>query len=567
MAAESGYDTALARFSARRFRARVAATAISLLLAWPAVASDIPSPPQEVFGPLYRVVQLAGLFPDSKTFPDAIPKIPPPQILGQFRKAQLSDRNDLRQFVLKYFNLPANTAGGGQLAAEGAEKPLVDHIAELWPRLVRNSDHSAEYSSLLPLPEPYVIPGGRFREIYYWDSYFTMLGLVDDGKVKLVESMVDDFASLIRRFGHIPNGTRSYYLSRSQPPFFFKMVALLDEHNPGAAYARYLPELKKEYAFWMDGERNVASGAAFRRVVSVGDGEILNRYWDDRATPRDEAFREDVQLAERSAQSPSKLYRNVRAAAESGWDFSSRWFSDQVSMASIDTANVIPVDLNSLLFGLEGAIAQGCERSGDAACARDFNARASRRKAAVNKYLWNSERQLYLDYDWTTRQQRPGLSAAALYPLFTGMADTAQATGAIKGGALRLLRPGGLVTTENSTGQQWDAPNGWAPLQWIAIVGLRNYGANALASTIACRWVTMVNIHYRRSGKLVEKYDVEQPTRSGGGGEYPLQDGFGWTNGVTRRLIALYPVWAASDDLAKCPEAQKASIPLTEKSL
>ena len=150
------------------------------------------------------------------------------------------------------------------------------------------------YSSLLPLPQPYVVPGGRFREIYYWDSYFTMLGLEESGRRDLVVDMVHDFAYLIDTYGHVPNGTRTYYLSRSQPPFFFEMVGLLSSDDPARAFVRYLPELKREYAFWMEGAQSLRRGRAHRRVVALPDGSILNRYWDDRDTPRDESYREDT---------------------------------------------------------------------------------------------------------------------------------------------------------------------------------------------------------------------------------------------------------------------------------
>src|SRR5262249_44692964 len=153
------------------------------------------------------------------------------------------------------------------------------------------------YSSLLPLPRPFVVPGGRFREVYYWDTYFTMLGLVESGHQKLVQDLVDNFAYLIDTYGHVPNGNLTYYLSRAQPPFFFKMVGLLSADDEAKAFAQYLPELKKEYAFWMEGAEALRPGMAHRRVVAFPDGSVLNRYWDDRETARDESYREDMTLA------------------------------------------------------------------------------------------------------------------------------------------------------------------------------------------------------------------------------------------------------------------------------
>jgi alpha,alpha-trehalase len=147
------------------------------------------------------------------------------------------------------------------------------------------------------------------------------------------------------------------------------------------------------------------------------------------------------------------------------------------------------------------------------------------------------------------------LSAATLYPLFVALASRTQAASVAKIITRDLLKPGGIVTTMLDTGQQWDAPNGWAPLQWIAISGLRGYGNGGLAETIACRWIVNVDAVYRQSGKLVEKYDVLHTGRSGGGGEYPTQDGFGWTNGVMRKLIGLYPADAAYVSPDQCPKA------------
>jgi alpha,alpha-trehalase len=283
------------------------------------------------------------------------------------------------------------------------------------------------------------------------------------------------------------------------------------------------------------------------------DGSVLNRFWDDTDTPRDESYREDTELARASHRRAPQLFRDIRAAAESGWDFGSRWFADGHTRATIDTTEIVPVDLNSLLFGLENAIRAGCERRGDKACALEFERRAAARRSSMNRYLWDAPKGAYLDYRWTTRTRMPLVSAATLYPLFVSLASKPQAAAVAKITAGELLKAGGIVTTTLETGQQWDSPNGWAPLQWIAISGLRDYGQTPLAATIACRWMANVNEVYRQSGKLVEKYDVVTTGRSGGGGEYPLQDGFGWTNGVMRKLIALYPADADLTAPAGCP--------------
>ena len=533
-------------------------------------------PPHALYGELFTRVQEAQVFPDGKDFCDALPKGSPAEILARYRAAVPGTPEELKAFVAANFTAPAavgpTAAATVTKAAPAAPAgtPLIAHIDALWGVLTRQPADVPLYSSLLPLPRPFVVPGGRFREIYYWDSYFTMLGLLESGRADLTQDMVSDFAHLIDRYGRIPNGNRTYYLSRSQPPFFFAMVALLDPGHPERAFARYLPQLKREYAFWMEGATSVARGLARQRVVAFSGGrgaievpprQLLNRYWDDEDLPRDESYREDVALADRSGRDRRQLYRDVRAAAESGWDFSSRWFADAHSLTSIDTTDIVPVDLNSLLFGLEQAIAAGCGEAHDETCQRAFRQHARARRAAMDRYLWDAVRGTYFDYQWARGERIPRVSAATLYPLFVHAASRAQAAAVARITRAQLLKGGGLVTTTLNTGQQWDAPNGWAPLQWIAVAGLNAYGESGLAEEIACRWTVNVARAYRESGKLVEKYDVTNTDRPGGGGEYPLQDGFGWTNGVTRKLLALYPAHGDYRSVDECGRPRPAAHP------
>ena len=505
-----------------------------------------------LFKDLFVAVQTQQLYPDGKAFPDALPQAAPADILAQYHAQHPSSREALRDFVESHFTLPAVAA---TVASTPERVSIVEHIDGLWNQLTREPAAALAYSSLLRVPRPYVVPGGRFREMYYWDSYFTMLGLAESGRYDLVEDMVRDFAYLIDTYGHVPNGTRSYYLSRSQPPFFFAMVGLLTAAKGAHATqsAPFLRELRREYAFWMAGAAGLRPGQAHRHVVRLPDGALLNRYWDDRDTPRDESYYEDTELARGSARPAAQLYRDIRAAAESGWDFGSRWFADGRDRATIDTTEIIPVDLNSLLFGLENAISAACERAADPACAREFKHRAALRRAAMDRYLWDAEAGAYFDYRWTQRARIARISAATLYPLFTAAASQSQASSVAQAVTRLLLKNGGIVTTTVDTGQQWDAPNGWPPLQWIGVAGLRQYGNAALARVVACRWMLSVNRVYTANGKLVEKYDVVNSGRQGGGGEYPLQDGFGWTNGVMRKLMTLYPAEAAHTSLQQCP--------------
>jgi alpha,alpha-trehalase len=491
--------------------------------------------PEDVFGPLFRAVQLAHVFPDNKTFADMVPLQSPEAILSAYRQEKPTGKQALAAFVARHFV--------AQDAPPAKDIGLHAHIKALWPVLARAPLAVTPGSSAIQLPSAYVVPGGRFQEIYYWDSYFTMLGLKTDGQQPLIEAMLDDFTSLIERYGHIPNGTRTYYLSRSQPPFYALMLDLSNDHDPAVAKRR-LAALRAEYAYWMAGSACLDASGACQHVVRMPDGSLLNRYWDARDTPRDESYGADIATDEEAAPRPAgEVNRDLRASAESGWDHGSRFLRDGKTLATIDTTDIVAVDLNSLLWAMEKAIARRCEAAGDSACASDFTARAEHRKTAIAKYLWVAKEGRFADWDRTTAKPTSVLSTATLYPLFVGLATSEQAQAVAKTTETRLLAPGGVRTTLNRTGQQWDAPNGWAPLQWIAAAGLDRYGAKELARTISERWVATVNAVYRRTGKVVEKYDIENPG-VGGGGEYAVQDGFGWTNGVVAAMMDRYGIAA-----------------------
>jgi alpha,alpha-trehalase len=306
------------------------------------------------------------------------------------------------------------------------------------------------------------------------------------------------------------------------------------------ALLKRLPELEREYDFWMEGANQLAPGKAHRRVVRLADGSVLNRYWDDRATPRDESWQEDRDTARASKRPAAEVYRDLRAAAESGWDFSSRWLADGKTLATIRTTAILPVDLNSLLYGLELTIARGCAEAKRVDCDNRMRNRAQTRRVAMRRLMWDDRLQAFVDYDWRDSRRMEHVTAATAYPLFEDLADEQQVHRVAVTIRQTLLNAHGLATTAQDTGQQWDAPNGWAPLQWIAIDGLRRHGEQQLASDIARVWVAENTRVYCKTGKLVEKYNVRD-AGAGAGGEYPVQDGFGWTNAVLVRLLSLYP--------------------------
>jgi len=496
------------------------------------VSEALPPPPQVLFGDLFVAVQSAQLFADQKFFADAVPLFEPEQILADYARESDQPGFELRAFVDAHFALPVEE---GVTPPEG--QSLRDHINWLWPALSRTTTSAPAFSSLIPLPEPYVVPGGRFREVYYWDSYFTMLGLAEAGEDELVLDMLQNFAHEIDRLGHIPNGNRTYYLSRSQPPFFSNMVELVARLEGEQVFVTYLPQMRREHAYWMAGGEQVEPGSARDHVVVLPDGTTLNRFWDALDTPRDEAYLHDVSTArEAPDRSPNQVYRDLRAGAESGTDFSSRWLGDGRTLATIRTTSIIPVDLNSLLFHLERSIAHGCQVEGERRCVRTFTKLASERAEAMERYLFDELGGYYADYDFERGEIRHDVTAAAFFPLFVGAASGERARLTAEHASAALLQPGGLATTPVDTGQQWDAPNGWAPHNWVAVAGLERYGQQELADEIGSRFLSSVESVYAAEGKLVEKYDVSGGSL-GGGGEYPLQDGFGWSNAVTLLLL------------------------------
>jgi len=524
------------------FRNKVCILWLIGLLCLPVFSQTVMLPPDQLYGRLFQDVQLLPVFPDGKTFVDCTPKFSQEEIVSKYsmlRKDSVS-KDILEKFVQDNFILPLNPPSG---YVTGKSEPVERHINELWKVLKRSPDPKAADGSLLPLPCSYIVPGGRFREIYYWDSYFTMLGLQQSGEWKVIENMIRNFSYLIQTYGHIPNGNRTYYLSRSQPPYFSLMINLLAEKKGETVYASYLNSLEKEYDYWMD------KSPGMKHVVTLPDGSVLNRYFDQDSVPRQESYREDYKLATTRSHRSGKeqqdsifygLCRNLRSGAESGWDFSSRWFADGRNISTIQTTNILPVDLNGLLFQLEMTLAHAYKVTGNRSLYHSFLKKAGARKSAINKYCWNEKQKWYVDYNFVLQQQSTELTAVGISPLLFNLATKNQALKAEETLLLHFLKDGGLVTTLKNTGQQWDAPNGWAPLQWIAVKGLTNYDRRNSARMIAKRWIRLnVNV-YTRTGKLMEKYNVENSSLDAGGGEYSGQDGFGWTNGVLLKLISMY---------------------------
>ena len=470
----------------------------------------------------YHAAQMAHFYPDSKTFADATPHLPLKELLAKYENEKATPDFNLKAFIEANFEIPQPFQAD---FVSDRSKTVQEHILALWDKLTRSPDHIKANSSLIALPDDYIVPGGRFREIYYWDSFFTIKGL-QLSHPALAEKMVDNFAYLIDTIGFIPNGNRQYYMSRSQPPFFALMVNEISAKDPKKAL-KYLPALEKEYSYWMQDNKTVEI-----------NGMTLNRYFDTGSTPRPESHREDFELAQGLSTATEKqaLYNNLRTGAMSGWDYSSRWFADNQNLSSIEVVDILPVDLNSLLYSLEKTLSATHYLNGDTAKGEQYKQKAQARRKAIQAIFWNSESQFFEDYHYKKQSHTNRKSLAGGFPLFLSIATVEQAEGVKENLERDFLKPGGFVTSLQNTGQQWDAPNGWAPLQWTTIVGLNNYGYTTLARQASDNWLAISEKVYQNTGKMMEKYNVMDLSLAAGGGEYPNQDGFGWTNGVVLAL-------------------------------
>jgi len=460
----------------------------------------------QLLGELFVDLHTSGIWEDEKYISDAELTTPVDKVLALYNEEKSGANFDLKSFFEKHFQ-PAQ-AVEVDFAADPNRSPE-EHVKALWPYLHRSADPTDVLSTKVPLPHSYIVPGGRFQEVYYWDSYFTQLGLLAHGHRSWVGDLLDNFAHFIYTCGHIPNGNRTYFLSRSQPPFFALMV---DAYAKGAqepmdVYERYLPALEKEYAFWSAEHRNE-------------DGKT--KYWDAGNTPRIEMYRTDLEWESHAKEHPL-FFQHLRAACESGWDFSSRWLVDPMDLGTIHTMDIAPVDLNSLLLFLEELLFNLTGNNG-------YEDAAYKRKLKLQTEFFTEDG--FQDIDLRSGAGSGAVSAAVFYPLFVGAATADQAAYTVEHHLPQLLKTGGLLTTPIHSGQQWDAPNGWAPLQWIAVKGLDRYGFKKEATDLAKRWVRTCDIIYNARGKFVEKYNVVEPENLSKGGEYDVQDGFGWSNGV-----------------------------------
>lgn len=500
-------------------------------------------PPNESYGELfYNAVNsdaLFGkdaLFADEKAFLDATPRLSNEQVRAAFlHDVRSKSPQALRGFVLEHFLITEQHTHTADTTSHYL--PIRLRIRDLWGVLRRYPTHSEVQGTHIPLSKPYTVPGGRFREMYYWDSYFTILGLLVDGYTTDARHMLDNFATLLQQYGFIPNGTRTYYGTRSQPPFFSHMVeALVLATRDSTLLDTYASALRTEYDFWMRGHTMLTRYTpAVLRTIRMADGEILNRYYDNAAIPRAENYRADYAAGQLWSQrhggaNATSFYRHLRASSESGWDNASRWLINPTDPLTINTTNIVPVDLNALLYHAEQLLATMYRYLNQPVEAERFVALAEARRRAIHKYFWQPHVGYFVDVTRAPHKPTGIYTTAGLMPLFVGLATQRQAARVADFVRQNLLHAGGLACSAHTTGYKWDAPTGSAPGQWIAYVGFRRSGQCALADDVSHRWRKLVATHYYRTHELYDRYNVVNDAPLAG--EYTTQLGFGWTNAV-----------------------------------
>jgi alpha,alpha-trehalase len=383
-----------------------------------------------------------------------------------------------------------------------------DYIKAYWPNLERYNPKDTD--SLIGVPKPYLVPsyaeGHEFdyNELYYWDSYFMIQGMLDEEHKELVMGILEDLISIFKRFSIIPNGSQMYYLSRSQPPFLSSFIFdVYTAYDLDEAWLKGMINVaKQEYqTVWMGSRKPNA------RQVYRG----LSRYYDFN-------------------------YLHDIAETESGWDMTPRF--------NRHALNYLPCDLNALLFKYEMDFARASRIFGDKADATRWEEAAEARKRTMDELMWDAGRGLYYDFNYVKERRGNVSSLASYYAMWAGMADGTQAAAMVKA-LKRFEQKGGLATTDSlplqnyvpgSMPTQWAYPNGWAPLQFLVVKGMQRYGYNEDARRVATKWMTNNLNWFNEHNEFIEKYNVVAPEKPPAKGVYPSQTGFGWTNAVFERF-------------------------------
>ncbi|KAK9502158.1 hypothetical protein O3M35_012745 [Rhynocoris fuscipes] len=523
------------------------------------------------YGQLLHTIQMAALYSDSKTFVDMNMKYPPKQIIQLFD--QLMNKTDnnpsreiLMNFVSENFEAPGSEFDEWSPSDWHESPAFLDQINDralrkwaedlhaIWKSLGRQMKKdvlvNSSLYSIIPVDHPVIVPGGRFREFYYWDSYWIVKGLLLSEMTHTVRGMLLNFLSIVDRFGFIPNGGRVYYLQRSQPPLLIPMVNDYLEFTNDLGFIKdNIHLLEKEFQFWMT-----------RHIVEIKKNDKiykLCRYNDESAGPRPESYREDVITASfiRDKDEKNLFYSHLKTAAESGWDFSSRWFvskhdgSNKGNLTEISSKFIVPVDLNAIIYWNARLLSKFYKLLNDEKRSDKYSKIADDWLDAVTEILWSPEVGVWLDFDLLNNMKRDYFYPSNLSPLWTNCYPEEKKTEVVEH-VLDYLKKtnvlgyaSGIPTSLVHSGEQWDYPNAWPPLQHYVIIGLDNTGhptAQHLAAELAFKWIRSNYFAYSKDGNMYEKYDASRMGIGGGGGEYEVQLGFGWSNGVVMDLMNKY---------------------------
>jgi alpha,alpha-trehalase len=443
------------------------------------------------------------------------------------------------------------------------------------------------------MENPYVVPGGRFNEMYGWDSYFIIRGLLREGKIDLARGMVENFFFEIENYGAVLNANRTYYLTRSQPPFLTSMIIAVYEADKARGrenrswLAKAYDYADRDYQMWTR-DPHLAGKTGLSRYYDFGEGpvpeglhgevgyyhdvlayflrgnkqtpylveadsadslphpEYLVQLCEDRNSPATDSKCEELKHV---ALSP-EYYKGDRSMRESGFDISFRFGS-----YGAETHHYAPVCLNSLLYKTETDMEKMSLWLGKKQAAAQWRRRASKRRTIVQTLLWNQKRGLFFDYQFTNKELSSYEYATTFYPLWAGIATAAQARTVAEN--LRLFEHrGGLAMSTQDTGVQWDYPFGWAPIQLLAVEGLRRYGYNGDADRISYKFLSMVLANFGRDGNIREKYNVVTDSSNVEVAEGYRGNiiGFGWTNGVFLELLNQLPNQWVSRLAARSPQ-------------
>ncbi|XP_058979800.1 trehalase isoform X1 [Musca domestica] len=518
------------------------------------------------YGELLHTVQMAHLFADSKTFVDRKLKNTPAETIANFQTFMAAKNNsptqdEIREFVENNFDDLGKEFVPWE-PTDWVEHPaFIDNINDpdlkqwgvdlnaIWKdlgrKMIDDVHANPHFYSIIPVDNPVIVPGGRFIEFYYWDSYWIIRGLLYSQMTHTARGMLENFMSIVRRFGFIPNGGRIYYAQRSQPPLLAAMIKSYVEFTKDTQFAvQSLEVLEHEFEYWMNNHTVQAKGYNVCAYGGISPG------------PRPESYREDIETSKAFVTDAEKEehYAELKAAAESGMDFSSRWFINDKGeqtgdLTHLKTRSIVPVELNAILHWNAKIIAEFYRLAGNNSKAEEYENKAAKILEAIEAVHWNEEAGVWLDYDLINNKSRNYFVPTNLAPLWT-MSYNLNDTEKISKSVLKYIEkleldkyPGGVPNTLYRTGEQWDFPNVWPPMQYLLIKGLENLGtqeSKELSVKWGHRWVKSNFQAYSETRAMFEKYDAERFGGHGGGGEYDVQKGFGWSNGVIIEFLDKY---------------------------